>query len=196
MISIFDSNFFGGDFKKFGGIPPTDKINKLLTKIKTAFSTIQTKYFTRTVPEQKLSIFDIIHELILNILYEDFELLNNRIGTILMDQEKIYIGDSINPNTQIGKIVLHTTGIINTFVIFNGKTEDDASLCYILTKESQQNPNYIQKKVSLNDLRDYNNEVEQIFKGKTTNILDTYLISIYKSPSQITEEEEKNYPAS
>jgi hypothetical protein len=196
MISIFDSNFFGGDFKKFGGIPPTDKINKLLTKIKTAFSTIQDKYSTRTATEQKLSIFDIIHELILKILYEDFELLNNRIGTILMDQEKIYIGDSINPNTQIGKIVLHTTGIINTFVIFNGKTEDDASLCYILTKESQQNPNYIQKKVSLNDLRDYNNEVEQIFKGKTTNILDTYLISIYKSPSQITEEEEKNYPAS
>lgn len=196
MIEVFSSNNFGKEFTNYGGIPPTTKFLSNLELIVQKITTIKSKYFGSHLPAKSFSS-NIQNE---NDLKEDmknlpieltklkmFNMIHSRIGTVVKDQEKIYLAetDQFNKDTKYGSIVVRKiTNNLYTFAIYLGQNISNNKYKVVTTSEPifgyEDRLTKQFTELEVDQLFNYYGQPEHSYEpGKQYNILETYLISLH-----------------
>lgn len=163
--ACFDSNMFGPDFTRFGGVPPPSPIIDMLGKIMGEISIDKEKLIGPYILRHMKSF------------------LHNRVGTYLKESEVANKRNDNVGNFKKGEMVILEEGNSKfRFVLYVGVNNGMAT---IITKEKYDDKGYIEKhNVPATGLFGYlqTEPIQQIYKPNEQNLgeenlLETYIIS-------------------
>jgi hypothetical protein len=160
--AAFDSNVFGPEFKKYGGVPPPTEIIQLLDNI---MSDIQA--------EKSNSIGFYILEHMRGYIH-------NRIGTYLNESESKNRKIEKGGNFRCGEIVAMETGNSKfKFVMYLKPTENN--MCKIITKKEYNDKRYIMESIAFSSLFEYIQvePISQQYKPDEEKLLEDGLLETY-----------------
>ena len=162
FINAMDTNNFKGDFIREGGIPPPQDILTLMDKIHSE------------------AVTKVITDISTYLLIFMKQLLNNRIGTFLKEQEHIHIRKDDMRNVNPGQIVVLDEGNgTNRFVLFIGVSN---SMATILTRNENVNPDeIIEAVVPITSLFNYSRHepLLQNYKLNEANLTEEAILETY-----------------
>jgi hypothetical protein len=163
--ACFDSNIFGPDFTRFGGVPPPSKVIDMLGKI---------------MGEAAIDPNKLIGPYILKHMKM---FLHNRVGTYLKESEISNKRNDAVGNFKKGEMVILEEGNGKyKFVLYVGTNDRMAN---IITKKKYDDKDYDQEDVPVTALLGYlqTEPIQQIYKPNEQNLGEENLLETYIIPT-------------
>jgi hypothetical protein len=185
MKEVFSSNNLKQNFTNYGGIAPSENFQKNLDIIIREIDKIYNTYFSNNYDKDNL-IKD-VNELPLKIIDGSFNFLNfihSRVGTIVRENEKIYISVDFRDKTKNSLVVVNNKfGIYlktNDVTVANPTVTNDVLISdkVITNYEDRSKIKFNIVAYSDGDIRNFYGSPDHMYEpGKQYNVLETYLIS-------------------
>jgi hypothetical protein len=161
----FNTNNFGKEFIRYGGVPPPPEVMSIIGQIMHEISTSNNK----------------------NIEYYIMKFMkryiNNRVGTYLKENEVNNVREKDNEELKKGDIMVEPIDNRTFKVVLLGGSPNNGQI-NILTKEKIDDKDYTEKNISVHSLRHYSKSdpIQQNFKPNDENfteegLLETYIVS-------------------
>lgn len=161
FVRAFDNNIFKKHNNEFGVIQPPTEIMSLMEEI-----------FREASTDKSKNIGNYILKYMTNYIH-------NRVGTFLKENEIANIRKDGIQNLKSGNILIHEVSN-NTykFVLLHNIHDNEAT---ILTKENNNDSDFIIQKININELANYvkSETIMQNFKPDEENLSDDALLEIY-----------------